>query len=108
MTSALDVTSGPTDSLPKVSRWLFRIVKATHRAFASNDNHFRVLSESLTVQFPSLDTSTNRGDRAIPVPGSGVLLSKCNLLETVSIDDQGSVSSRTAHEIMTSVSTTER
>jgi hypothetical protein len=66
----------------------------THRALSTDNDHFRALSKSLSVQLTTLDTSTNGSRTARPVTRSYVLLGELDIPEAVGIDDKRPVTGR--------------
>jgi hypothetical protein len=120
VSTSLDVAATPTNSLELVSKCAEPSIWCTYRALSTNNDHLGALSKALAEQLAALDTSTNDSRSALPVTRSSVLFQELDVPEAVGVDDERTVSGRTApvflsvlerlerwedvlHEIMTSV-----
>lgn len=93
MASTLYIPTCPSDSLQKISFKPRAKIVHTYWAFSTNDDHLGGLSESLTVQLTTLDTSASCNSTAGPITRTSVFLDELDVPEAVSVDDKRSKAS---------------
>jgi hypothetical protein len=88
VSTSLDVTSGPANSLAYVSNGFELLGWRTYWALSTNNDYLGALSKALTVQLAALDTSTNDSRTTRPITRSSVFLQELDILEAVGVDDE--------------------